>query len=60
MRLGVHREQLAAAFDAADRCYFLAPPNLGWDIGSAMAALRGRAHFAASVDDLVTALAARC
>jgi UDP-N-acetylmuramate: L-alanyl-gamma-D-glutamyl-meso-diaminopimelate ligase len=56
MKLGVHREELAPALALADRAWFLNPPDLGWDLRGAVAALSGRAHFAADVDALVKGL----
>jgi UDP-N-acetylmuramate: L-alanyl-gamma-D-glutamyl-meso-diaminopimelate ligase len=57
MKLGVHREQLAPALALADRAWFLNPPDLGWDLPGAVAALGERAEFAANVDALVQGLA---
>jgi UDP-N-acetylmuramate: L-alanyl-gamma-D-glutamyl-meso-diaminopimelate ligase len=56
MRLGVHREQLAAALQLADRSWFFNPPNLGWDLTKAVAALGDRARFSPTVDALVAEL----
>ncbi len=56
MRLGVHREQLAAAFAAADDVWFFVPANLGWDLPAAVATLGARGRFATSVGDLVREL----
>jgi UDP-N-acetylmuramate: L-alanyl-gamma-D-glutamyl-meso-diaminopimelate ligase len=58
MKLGVHREQLAPSFTAADRAWFLNSPDLGWDLPSAVAPLGARAAFAPSVDELVQRLTA--
>jgi UDP-N-acetylmuramate: L-alanyl-gamma-D-glutamyl-meso-diaminopimelate ligase len=57
MRLGVHRDHLAASLALADRAWFFDPPNLGWDLRGAVAALGARAEFAADVDALAGALA---
>ncbi len=57
MRLGVHRQQLAGALRAADQSWFFNPPNLGWDLPGAVAALGERAHFAPTVESLVAQLA---
>ncbi len=57
MRLGVHREALADALAPADACWFFCPPTLGWDLPAAVAALGARAHFAASIEELVASLA---
>jgi UDP-N-acetylmuramate: L-alanyl-gamma-D-glutamyl-meso-diaminopimelate ligase len=58
MKLGVHREQLAPALDQAQRTWFLNPPDLGWDLPGAVAAMGERARFAGDVDALVAGLAA--
>ena len=58
MRLGVHRETLAGSLAEADESWFHAPPELGWDLAGAVRGLGPRAHLAASVDELVTQLAA--
>jgi UDP-N-acetylmuramate: L-alanyl-gamma-D-glutamyl-meso-diaminopimelate ligase len=56
MKLGTHRDALAAAVSAADEAWFLTPPNLGWDLREAVASLGDRAHVAATVDDLADRL----
>jgi UDP-N-acetylmuramate: L-alanyl-gamma-D-glutamyl-meso-diaminopimelate ligase len=58
MRLGVHRDALAAALSLADRAWFYAPPTLSWDLRGAVAALGNRAVFVPDVDELAAALAA--
>ncbi len=57
MKLGVHREQMAPALALADRAWLLNPPDIGWDLPSAVAALGARASLAASVAELVKGLA---
>jgi UDP-N-acetylmuramate: L-alanyl-gamma-D-glutamyl-meso-diaminopimelate ligase len=57
MKLGVHSGQIAPALALADHTWFLAPPDLGWDLRSAAAPLGGRASFAGSVEALVKGLA---
>jgi UDP-N-acetylmuramate: L-alanyl-gamma-D-glutamyl-meso-diaminopimelate ligase len=57
MKLGVHRDQLAPALQQADRTWFLAAPDLDWDLPAAMAPLGGRVGFADTVDALVQKLA---
>jgi UDP-N-acetylmuramate: L-alanyl-gamma-D-glutamyl-meso-diaminopimelate ligase len=57
MKLGVHREHMAPALALADRAWLLNPPDIGWDLPSAVAALGARASLAASVDELVKGLA---
>jgi UDP-N-acetylmuramate: L-alanyl-gamma-D-glutamyl-meso-diaminopimelate ligase len=56
MKLGVHRDELAAALEAADISWLFAPADLGWDLRAALAKLGERAHCAASIDQLLAAL----
>ena len=56
MKLGTHRDALAEAVAAADDAWFLAPPNLGWDLREALAPLGERAHLAATVEELADRL----
>jgi UDP-N-acetylmuramate: L-alanyl-gamma-D-glutamyl-meso-diaminopimelate ligase len=56
MKLGLHREHLAASVADADQCWFLAPPDLGWDLATALGALGKRAHTATSLDALLDSL----
>jgi UDP-N-acetylmuramate: L-alanyl-gamma-D-glutamyl-meso-diaminopimelate ligase len=56
MKLGVHREQLAASVAGADQCWFLAPPDLGWDLATALGALGRRGHTAATLEALLDSL----
>jgi UDP-N-acetylmuramate: L-alanyl-gamma-D-glutamyl-meso-diaminopimelate ligase len=56
MKLGVHRNQLAAALAEADQSWIFSPSDLGWDVKSAFTALAERAHFGDSVDSLVAGL----
>ena len=58
MRLGVHRDSLAASLAAADEVWLFAPPDLGWDAGAAVAALGARARVRADVDAMAAELAA--
>jgi UDP-N-acetylmuramate: L-alanyl-gamma-D-glutamyl-meso-diaminopimelate ligase len=58
MKLGVHRDHLAAALAAADVTWVHAPGDLGWDLPGAVAALGDRARFAATIDGLVAELVA--
>ncbi len=59
MKMGVHREQLAASLSTADLAWFYRPPDLGWDLTGAVAAMGARAHFADSVESLAAGLAAQ-
>jgi UDP-N-acetylmuramate: L-alanyl-gamma-D-glutamyl-meso-diaminopimelate ligase len=57
MRMGVHRDALAASLDAADQVFVYVPPALGWDAAGALAALGGRVAVYDSIDGIVGALA---
>ena len=65
MRLGVHRDQLAPALEAADRVLLYQGADLKWDMGPVTAELNhrqppdtGRARVYGSVQDIIDALAA--
>ncbi len=57
MRLGVHREQLAASLAGADRVWLYRPEGLDWDLGSVAAGLGGRADVSGDLGQLVARLA---
>lgn len=56
MRLGAHADALAPSLDGADAVVFLHRPELAWDAGKVVAALRGEGRAAASVDALIETL----
>jgi UDP-N-acetylmuramate: L-alanyl-gamma-D-glutamyl-meso-diaminopimelate ligase len=56
MRLGAHAQALAPSLDQADVVVFLHRPELAWDAGAVVAAIRGEARAVASADELVAAL----
>lgn len=56
MRLGVHRDALAASLDAADRALLLRPAGLGWDIGAVAGRLNGRGRVCDTSAELLDAL----
>ncbi|KAF1691327.1 UDP-N-acetylmuramate:L-alanyl-gamma-D-glutamyl-meso-diaminopimelate ligase [Pseudoxanthomonas koreensis] len=56
MRLGAHAAALAPSLDLADAVVFLHRPELAWDAGKVVAALRGQARTAADADALLEAL----
>ena len=58
MRLGVHRDTLAASLRGADEVWLFAPPDLGWDAAPVIEALGGRGRSARDVDALAQSLAA--
>ena len=59
MRLGAHADALAPSLDAADVVVFLQRPELAWDAGRVIGALRGEGVGAADADALIAALRQR-
>ena len=58
MRMGVHRDQLAASLAGADEVWLYIPADLGWDATPVLSALHGRAHGRGEVHVLARDLAA--
>ncbi|MDR1075129.1 MAG: UDP-N-acetylmuramate:L-alanyl-gamma-D-glutamyl-meso-diaminopimelate ligase [Xanthomonadaceae bacterium] len=58
MRLGAHADALAPSLRDADQVIFLHRPELSWDAGTVIAAVRGEATTVPDVDRLLQALAA--
>ena len=56
MRLGAHADALAPSLALADAVVFLARPELPWDAGKVIAALKGEGHAVADTDALLAAL----
>jgi UDP-N-acetylmuramate: L-alanyl-gamma-D-glutamyl-meso-diaminopimelate ligase len=56
MRLGAHADALAPSLDEADAVVFLRRPELPWDAGKVIAALRGDACAATDADALLATL----
>ncbi|HEX4853137.1 UDP-N-acetylmuramate:L-alanyl-gamma-D-glutamyl-meso-diaminopimelate ligase [Arenimonas sp.] len=59
MRLGAHAAEIAPSLAQADAVVFLHRPELAWDAGKVVAALRGEGEAVPGVDELIAALAAR-
>ncbi len=59
MRLGAHADALAPSLDLADAVVFLHRPELAWDAGAVVSAVRGEAYAVADVDALLAELATR-
>jgi len=57
MRMGVHAHTLAPALAGADEVWLYTPPDLGWDTGTVLRALAGRAHGSSDIEALARALA---
>lgn len=53
MRLGIHRDNLAAALAEADRVDLFRPAGLDWDLAAAVAPLNDAVRISDSVDDIV-------
>ena len=56
MRLGAHSDQIAPSLDGADVTVFLHRPELAWDAGKVVGALRGQGETVSDVDALVARL----
>ncbi len=56
MRLGAHADALAPSLDGADAVVFLHRPELAWDAGKVVSALRGEGVAVPDVDALIAAL----
>jgi UDP-N-acetylmuramate: L-alanyl-gamma-D-glutamyl-meso-diaminopimelate ligase len=56
MRLGAHADALAPSLDGADAVVFLHRPELAWDAGKVVSALRGQGVAVPDVDALIAAL----
>ncbi|CAN7475955.1 UDP-N-acetylmuramate:L-alanyl-gamma-D-glutamyl-meso-diaminopimelate ligase [Pseudoxanthomonas sp. LjRoot143] len=59
MRSGAHAEALAPSLDIADGVVFLHRPELAWDAGKVVAAIRGDARTVPDADALIAALKAQ-
>jgi len=59
MRLGVHRDQLAASLSDADAVWLYQPDDLSWDIREVTAGLTVPLVIADTVDELVTSITAQ-
>jgi UDP-N-acetylmuramate: L-alanyl-gamma-D-glutamyl-meso-diaminopimelate ligase len=53
MKLGVHREQLAPSLQVADKSWFFAPKDLGWDLKGAVSSMGDRVRLTGTIDELV-------
>ena len=56
MRLGAHADALAPSLDLADVVVFLHRPELAWDAGKVVAAVRGQAQAVPDTDALLATL----
>jgi len=58
MKMGVHRDTLAAALQPADRVFVYQAPNLSWDVNTAMQPLAERVSISTDLQELVGNVAA--
>lgn len=58
MKLGVHKDTLAASLAGAERIFLHAPRDLGWDVAAAAAPLGARGSVHGDIDGLVAAVVA--
>ncbi len=57
MKMGVHRNTLAASLAGADEVWIYTPADLGWDASPIIASLGSRGHSSHDVDSLALELA---
>jgi UDP-N-acetylmuramate: L-alanyl-gamma-D-glutamyl-meso-diaminopimelate ligase len=57
MRMGVHKDALAASLEAADLVHLYAPTDLGWDPAPVLSDLGRRATHYEQVEDIVSRIA---
>ncbi len=53
MRLGVHKDQLAASLSGADEVILYQPAGVGWDMQSVVADLGGKACLSDNIDHII-------
>jgi len=58
MRMGIHKQQLAASLQQADSVYMFQPQDIGWDLQQVCTQLSGKAALFDDVDAMVAALQA--
>ncbi len=59
MRMGEHRQQLAAATAAADRVFWFQPPGMDWSLDSVVEHSRSPAELVGDIDVLAQKVAAQ-
>ncbi|VAW65502.1 UDP-N-acetylmuramate:L-alanyl-gamma-D-glutamyl-meso-diaminopimelate ligase [hydrothermal vent metagenome] len=57
MRMGVHKQQLAASLNLADEVILFQPADVDWDMQSVVDDVKGSAELMRSIDDIVKRLA---
>ncbi len=56
MKMGTHKDSLAASLEAADRVFVYQAPNISWDVAGAMRALGTRVSVLKDVEGLADAV----
>ena len=56
MKMGVHKDTLAASLGSADRVFVYQAPNVDWDVAGMLRPLGSRASLSRDVDDLTGAV----
>lgn len=59
MKMGVFKDTLAPALQAAERVFLYQAPDLGWDLGAVVTALGARAQVCQDLEALVALIAAQ-
>ncbi|MHB8404649.1 MAG: UDP-N-acetylmuramate:L-alanyl-gamma-D-glutamyl-meso-diaminopimelate ligase [Gammaproteobacteria bacterium] len=57
MKMGVHRDTLAAALEAAERVFVYQAPNVSWDVTGALQPLGARASVSTDLEQLIGSVA---
>ena len=57
MRMGIHADTLAAAFEKADQIFLFQANNLDWDIAEHMHSLGERCHVFTDIETMVSLIA---
>ncbi|QLF94007.1 UDP-N-acetylmuramate:L-alanyl-gamma-D-glutamyl-meso-diaminopimelate ligase [Pseudomonas sp. ABC1] len=53
MKLGAHRDGLAASAEQADAVFWYAPSNLGWDLTASVSGAQNPTHVCASLEAII-------
>jgi len=53
MRMGVHKDSLGPSLDEADLVFVYEPPDLGWDLNTAVTNLGERVHVDPSIQSII-------
>jgi UDP-N-acetylmuramate: L-alanyl-gamma-D-glutamyl-meso-diaminopimelate ligase len=59
MRLGIHRQELAASLSEADAVWIYQPDDLSWDVHEVTASLMSPSFVSGNLDELVASIVAQ-